>query len=125
MRGEGSGVGWVGAREVGTGGCGGIGPVVCSFGVEVVRRAGAVRCGDGGEWRWRLGEGLIGCVEDAVVVDGGYVGVGGGLRLRQQDARCEQQRGGLGAEDAASGGHGDGLWAEEYHDGQSCVSTTR
>jgi len=46
-----------------------------------VRRSGAAGGGESGERDGRLGEVECGGVEDAVVVDGGYVGTGGGCSL--------------------------------------------
>lgn len=78
--------------------------VVFGFGVEVVGRAWTAGAWQRGEWRGLQGQVAVGCCEDAVVVDGGYVRVGGGLG--QEDARGQQESGGLCAEDAAVGLHG-------------------
>ena len=64
------------------------------FGVEVVRRAGAARAGESGERDGRLGEVECGGVEDAVVVDGGYIGAGG-------DAVCDRRSRGVRKREAA------------------------
>jgi len=84
VRGEGDGVGWAGADEVGSGGCGGVGPVVFGFGVEVVGSAGGAGRGERSEWGRRLSEGAVGGLENAVVVDGGNVGTDRGSGLGKE-----------------------------------------
>ena len=103
-----------------------VGPVVFGFGVEVVRRAGAARAGECGERGRGLREIACGGGEDAVVVDGGDVGVevvvagrmvpelilclGLGQEMRpvwecrNRGLRSVRR---LGAEDATSGCHGE------------------
>ena len=112
--GEGVGVGgFVGLQDPGCGGVGGVGEVIFGFGVEVVGSAGAARSGKGREGDGRLGEIAVCLGEDAVVVDGGDVGTGGGLglglrlglRLGVEEARSEEEGGGLGAEDATGESH--------------------
>ncbi len=107
---KGVGVG-AGGLGVGVGGGGG------GLGVEVVGGAGCVGDGEGGEGCWGLGEGGVGCGEDAVVVDGGDVGVGGGGGggLGEEVGR-EEGGGGLGEEGAAGEGHGEvcGCFGREY-----------
>lgn len=100
---------WIGLRvcvcDVGAGGVRGIGPVVFGLGVEVVRRAWTARAGKTGERGRGLREILRGAFEDAVVIDGCDVGVRGGLGLRLQKRRREEERSGLRAEGAAGSCH--------------------
>lgn len=72
---EGVGVGLSGALGVGPCGIGCVGPVVFGFGVEVVRCAGASWRREGGEGNWWLLEIAICQMKDAVVVDGGNIGM--------------------------------------------------
>ena len=93
-------------NDEGARGVGGIGPVVFSLGVIVVRGSWAAGAGKGGERGWGLSQVVGGGVEDAIVIDGGDVGPGGRFGLGQEKARSQEKRCGLGAEDAAVGCHG-------------------
>ena len=79
MGGEGFGVGWAGALSVWAIWRGRVGPVVFGLGVEVVRSSWAALCGKCGEWGCWLRE--VACCrgDDAVVIDGCYVGTRGGF----------------------------------------------
>lgn len=90
----------------GAGWVSGIGKVIFGFGVKVVRGTWAAGTGKSSEWGWGLSQVTRGGLEDAVVVDGGDVGAGGGFGLGQEEAGSEEKRGGLRAEDAAAGCHG-------------------
>ncbi len=111
--GEGGRVGgavWVlGLLSPWAGWVGGVGRVVFGFGVEIVRGAGAAGAEQGGEGDGGLGEVAIGLGEDAIMVDRGDVGAGGGWcwvqGLGGQEIAREEDGSGLGAEGAAVNGH--------------------
>jgi hypothetical protein len=103
----------LGLLDPGCGGVGGVGEKVFGFGVEVVGGARAAGAEEGGERDGRLGEVAVGLGEDAVVVDGGYVGAGGGLArgfclrlsLGVQEVMSEEEGGGLSTEDSTGYSH--------------------
>src|ERR1700733_878046 len=70
--------------DVGAGRVGGVGEVILGFGVKIMWGAWAARTGKCGEWGRRLREGMRRSLEDAVVVDGCDIRVGGGLVLGQE-----------------------------------------
>ncbi len=85
------------------------------FGVVVVRGTGRAGAGEGGDGGGDEGEVASGLGEDAVVIDGGDIGVGaseggGWSGLAEEGAWGEEQGGGGGAEGAAGGGGGRGVW---------------
>jgi hypothetical protein len=102
---------------------GGIGPVIFSLGVIVVRGPWAAGAGKGSEWSGGLSQVTRGGLENAVVIDGGDVGAGSRFGLGQQEAGNEEKCGGLRAEDATGSCHGGlRLLAEGYHDARKGVS---
>jgi len=106
MSDEGVGVGCAGALDERASRVGWIGPIVFDLGVEVVRRAWAARAGKSCEWSRGLSEEMCGRFEDTIMIDGGDVGARAGFDLRQEEARGEENGGGLRTEDAAGGCHG-------------------
>ena len=98
-----------------------------------MRRAGASGAGESGERDGRLGEVECRGVEDAVVVDGGYIGASGGRGLGEEESRGEEEGRGLRAEGAAVGAwicgvmrrHRCWTFAEGYHaHGFVCVGAS-
>jgi len=110
-------------NDEGAGWVSGIGKIIFGFGVKIVWGTWAAGIGKGGERSGGLSQVTRGGLEDAVVVDRGDVGPGGGFVLVQEKAGSEEKRSGLRAEDAAAGCHGGlRLSAEGYHDVRKDVS---
>jgi hypothetical protein len=93
-------------NDEGAGGVGGVGPIIFSFGVVVMRGAGTARTGEGGERGWGLSQVTRCGLEDAIVVDGCDVRAGGRFGLGQEKAWRQKKCCGLRAERAAGGCHG-------------------
>lgn len=122
MRREGVGIRQASPSDIRSMRSGGIGPVILRLGVEVVGRAWAARCGSGGERSRGLSQGVHSGMEDAVMIDGGYIWMSRRCGLGQEQTRSDQEGGNVRAEGAPRGGHNDEAFAEEYHDGESCSS---
>jgi hypothetical protein len=95
VSGECGGIGLTDALGEGRGWVGRVGPIIVGFGIKVVGSTWTTGAGESCEGRGSLGQEPCGSAQDTIVIDGCYVGPGGGLGLGQEKAWGEEEWNGL------------------------------